>query len=313
MCITRILTCSLILLSVGTDAQVVAPAAVVPSGGHGAAGQVMLDWSMGQTVSATFIGGTLLTTGVLQPDASLQRIAIRVLLDGAWRNTQGLMVDSLRAKGLLPLDEPYTALGFSLSGATSCAPSVFAVVGDDAIIDWVVVELRSALNPAAVLEARAGLVQRDGDIVAIDGTSPMTFLRPLAAFHVSVRHRNHLGVMSALTVLPTAGVVELDLSLATTAVFGVDARKIIGGRALLWSGNVLPDDQVKYTGGNNDRDPILTLIGGTVPTNVATGYRREDVNLDGVVKYTGSNNDRDPVLSTVGGVVPTNVRSEQLP
>jgi len=39
----------------------------------------------------------------------------------------------------------------------------------------------------------------------------------------------------------------------------------------------------------------------------------EDVNLDGVVKYTGAANDRDVVLSTIGGTTPTAVRLEQVP
>jgi hypothetical protein len=37
------------------------------------------------------------------------------------------------------------------------------------------------------------------------------------------------------------------------------------------------------------------------------------MNMDGVVKYTGQNNDRDPILSNVGGSVPTGARAEQLP
>jgi hypothetical protein len=43
------------------------------------------------------------------------------------------------------------------------------------------------------------------------------------------------------------------------------------------------------------------------------GYRQEDVNMDGMTKYTGLNNDRDPVLQNIGGTVPTNVLTEQLP
>ena len=81
----------------------------------------------------------------------------------------------------------------------------------------------------------------------------------------------------------------------------------------LWSGNTLWDNELKYTGSNNDRDPVLVRIGGTVPTNTVLGYYRDDVNLDGVVKYTGSDNDRDPILVNIGGTVPTQVRTEQLP
>ncbi len=63
----------------------------------------------------------------------------------------------------------------------------------------------------------------------------------------------------------------------------------------------------------DDRDPILTRNGGTVPTNTVSGYYTEDINLDGLVKYTGADNDRDPVLATIGGTVPTAVRVAQLP
>ena len=70
---------------------------------------------------------------------------------------------------------------------------------------------------------------------------------------------------------------------------------------------------MRYTGEDNDRDPILTIIGGVVPTASAVGYLPEDVNMDGIVLYTGANNDRDRLLQAIGGVVPTEIRSEQLP
>jgi hypothetical protein len=81
----------------------------------------------------------------------------------------------------------------------------------------------------------------------------------------------------------------------------------------LWSGEVVRDGVVSYTGGNNDRDRILQVIGGTVPTNVVEGYLPSDVNLDGSVKYTGGANDRDPILTNIGATVPTGSRFEQLP
>ena len=71
---------------------------------------------------------------------------------------------------------------------------------------------------------------------------------------------------------------------------------------------------VRYTGGINDRDPVLVAIGGVVPTAVVNGvYSPLDVNLDGRIKYVGSDNDRDIILQTIGGVVPTAVRVGQLP
>ena len=57
----------------------------------------------------------------------------------------------------------------------------------------------------------------------------------------------------------------------------------------------------------------VQAIGGVLPTNVISGYLPGDVNLDGQVKYTGGSNDRDPILQNIGGTVPTNSRTEQLP
>ena len=82
---------------------------------------------------------------------------------------------------------------------------------------------------------------------------------------------------------------------------------------LMWAGNAIHDDQLVYVGGSNDRDPILVAVGGSVPTNTATGYSMEDVNMDGVTRYVGGGNDRDPILVNIGGTVPTSVKVEQLP
>ncbi len=87
----------------------------------------------------------------------------------------------------------------------------------------------------------------------------------------------------------------------------------VNGIKVLWAGDVNGDGVIRYTGGDNDRDPILVRVGGLVPTSTVSGYFEEDVNMDGTVKYTGQNNDRDPILPNIGGVVPTNTRIQQLP
>ena len=105
----------------------------------------------------------------------------------------------------------------------------------------------------------------------------------------------------------------IDLRTTATATYGTDARKTISSVQALWTGNVVRDGMLKYTGANNDRDPILVRVGSTIPTNSVNGYFSEDVNLNGVVKYTGTSNDRDPILVNVGGTSPNAVRNEQLP
>jgi hypothetical protein len=119
--------------------------------------------------------------------------------------------------------------------------------------------------------------------------------------------------MTAVPVALSSTPVQVDFTSAGTATYGTDARRNNGGKFTLWSGNVNGDRFLRYTGGSNDRDPILVSVGGLVPTNTVTGYLVADTNLDGLVRYTGSANDRDIILFNIGGAVPTQVRDEQLP
>ncbi len=244
------------------------------------------------------------------------KLGLIAALGGSYVAGTGLMNDGLRTSALIPLTEPYTALGFSIIGSQSIRTipqAVINVSGNNAIVDWVWVELRDATTPTTILVARPALIQRDGDVVELDGTKPVAMGATNGSYKVVLRHRNHLGVMTLNNVSLSGTTTTVDLKQSATATYGTGARQDVGGTQVLWSGNVSGDVNVKYTGTGNDRDPIILYIGGTTPNNSVAGYRREDVNLDGLVKYTGSGNDRDPILVNVGSTVPTNTRVEQLP
>ncbi|MEO8068267.1 MAG: hypothetical protein ABI599_11295 [Flavobacteriales bacterium] len=238
---------------------------------------------------------------------------LRVFLEGPYDIGTGLMTDALRTLPSFPSTEPFTALGYAHvggGGGETCSPAVLAVTGNNAIVDWVLVELRDPLAPAVRLYSMSALLQRDGDIVGMNGASGLVFNAPAGNYHVAVRHRNHLGVMTSEPVPLTA----VDFTSSTTDAYGNGARKTMAGVEVLWAGDVNFDGLVRYTGANNDRDPILVAIGGNVPTNTIVGqYRQEDVDLGATVKYTGTNNDRDPILVNIGGSVPTDTRVAQLP
>lgn len=245
------------------------------------------------------------------------RLDLSVLLDGPWSAGSSLMHDSLRAMNLLPIAEPYTALGFANAGnggGETIDPALLLAEGPDAVVDWVHLALSTSPAQADMVSSRCALLQRDGDVVDLDGYSPVVFHADAGNYHVIVRHRNHLGVVTAQPItLSTAQVGQVDLTVQSTAAYGVNAQRSEGGRFVLWAGDVNHDALLKYTGENNDRDPILLEVGGTVPTNVVMGYSQADVTMDGEIKYTGLGNDRDPILVNVGGVVPTATRSEQIP
>ncbi len=244
------------------------------------------------------------------------RLDLKVFLDGAYNSATSLMQDGLRTTALLPTTEPYTGLGWPMAGdggGEVIQADVLDKTGPDAIVDWVHVELRTAGAPNTVLATRCALVQRDGDVVAEDGTSKIALLAPPGNYHVAIRHRNHMGAMTAASFSLGLDATTIDLRDPSVDLFGTSATRAVGSVRTLWSGNCLRDGQLKYTGAGNDRDPILGAVGGTIPTSTSIGYRQEDVNMDGVTKYTGPNNDRDPILQNIGGTVPTTVRMEQLP
>ncbi len=247
-------------------------------------------------------------------------LALHGILEGPYNSVTGQMNDALRTLPTFPLTEPYTALGYTQvggGGAESVTSTVLTTTGNNAIVDWVAVELRDATTPTTVLATRSALIQRDGDIVATDGVSPLTFNNAPGTYNVALRHRNHLGVMTGIATALGLSSTPLDLSLASTATYGTAARKSVSGAfpaEVLWTGEVTFDHALKYTGIGNDRDPILVTVGSTTPNNVVSNtYSTRDVNMDAQVKYTGIDNDRDPILVNVGSTTPNNVRVEQLP
>lgn len=267
----------------------------------------------GSGVSIT--GGTFTTSSVNAfCVSSAVRLGVQVFLEGPY-GSGPQMSDALRSASLLPLGEPYTGLGFTHvgGGGETTSPAVLAVTGSNAIVDWVVVELHGPAPGYSTVATRSALLQRDGDVVDVDGSSPVAFTVASGPYHVAIRHRNHLGVMSASPITLGSTSVTLDLRSTTTLTFGAEAQRSIGTVRAMWTGDCNGDGSVLYTGAGNDRDLVLSRIGGTVPTSSISGYWPEDVNLDGNVLYTGSGNDRDPILQVIGGVVPTNIRSGQLP
>ncbi len=245
------------------------------------------------------------------------QVSPRFLLQGPFDPVAHLMRDNLRTRGVIPPAEPYTALGFTgiTPAQVAMDPQLWNRTGANAVVDWVLVELRSTVNPVNVVATRAALVQRDGDVVDVDGNTAIWF--PVAAgnYRLAVRHRTHLGAMSGATYNLGLSSTAIDLSVPAATFYGTQAvASTTDSRRALWAGDVRADGVLKYAGVNNDRDPILVAIGSVAPTNtVSNVYAREDVNMDGVIRYVGANNDRDPILTNVGSTSPNSTRTQQLP
>ncbi|MAT52883.1 MAG: hypothetical protein CMN32_00270 [Saprospirales bacterium] len=236
-------------------------------------------------------------------------LQIKVKLHGCLLESanQTKMRDDLRKKGLIPLTEPFTenpsfqhVIG---CGGETIDPSVLMVSGDNAIVDWVFIELRSPDDAHEVVSTRSALVQRDGDVVDTDGSSPVFFPNvPSGDYFVAVRHRNHLGMASNHPIHLTPTVAVTDFEDDNFEAYGTNPAINYGGQRALWSGDLNADRKVIYQGPSNDIASMFFFILSS-PDNtlqlmnyIATDYTTTDFNLDGVIIYQGPNNDRSKLL-----------------
>jgi hypothetical protein len=245
-------------------------------------------------------------------------IAVKAILQGPYSASTGLMHDSLRVKNLIPLSNPYTTMGgFTQvgSGSETTTSGILAVSGSNAIVDWVLIELRNASSPNQVVATKAGLIQRDGDVVSpMDGTSALQFTNLAGgSYYVSIRHRNHLGAMSATPISMVANsTATLDLTNAAQPAYKNSGstssnypQYVSGSKAMLWAGNAVTDNQIIFQGPSNEVDFIFfTVITDPLNTQgianfIHKGYTNSDVNMDGKTVFQGPDNEVDIIFFNV--------------
>ena len=233
------------------------------------------------------------------------KFQIKVLLQGASLNANGgslnLMRDELRQSNLIPLVSPY-------DGVTTCEAEVFDNTDEEGIIDWIEVELRDAADNTNILFTGSFLIQRDGFIVNTD-LSILQVEIPDGDYYVAVKHRNHLGIMSATPIsLNDASVTTINFTDGSVPTYGTNAQTSFGmpsGVLGMWAGNVNSDAIIQYSGTNPDSSDILSEVlndpGNTLnfPTYAVSGYKNHDINMDGTTQYTGTNPNTPIILQNV--------------
>ncbi len=117
---------------------------------------------------------------------------LKVILEGPYLGG-GNMSNELQTLGLLPSTQPFSAGPWNYPGTESNLSSATNIV------DWILVEARSAANNASIIEQRAGLLLTDGSIIEADGSGAgLRFfnLGTSSTYFFSVKTRNHMAVMT---------------------------------------------------------------------------------------------------------------------
>lgn len=303
------------------------------------------DWSSaGQTNTAStnqISAPITAASGELSGFDKFDLVNAKAFLQGAYpAGGGGLMNENLRTTGtpgtnLIPNADPYRTAPyntiFTHVANTLNENAVAAVFADQGIagnniVDWIFLELRNnnASPGNIILQTRSALIQRDGDIVDVDGISPVTFNNTATgSYTLAVRHRNHLGLSTdPATFSNTFGETRsttplVDYTTATDAqLYGPASAFTVSSDAknLLWGGNANYNANTKFTGLSNDKDELLiNALGNNTTTILNNVYNSSDLNMNRNVKFTGLTNDKDLLLISALGNTTTIIRSELLP
>lgn len=135
-------------------------------------------------------------SGIIRPTLNA-----KVFLQGV-DTLSGLMDDYIKSLSNFPLKDPYRFAPLNTNfvhvnnaDTATITPLVLLQSGNNSIIDWVFLELRLGVSGSTTpIYTKAALLQSDGDIVDMDGVSPIIFNQATPGYYyVTVRHRNHIG------------------------------------------------------------------------------------------------------------------------
>ncbi len=214
------------------------------------------------------------------------QVAIKVYLQGAFINPnsgeESLMRDDLRiAGGVYGSTSPYSDSA-SISDAIKMDDA-----GTNSMVDWVCVELRDASDSSIIIAEKTGVLQRDGDIVNTTDNriSPLSFNVPSNNYYIVIKHRNHLGIMTASATSLSSSLTTLDLSSNSNLITGGSNALINmgGGIFAIPSGDFDENGQVQ----NIDTNSVIQLLG-------VSGYNKADLDMNGQVQNSDINNLLNP-------------------
>ena len=196
---------------------------------------------------------------------------LKVFLEGPYDNSTHKMKDDLRTQNLITLSY----------GQETTTPSVLNVSSDNAIIDWLTIELRDAAQPINILYKRNALLQADGDVVDIDGISPVNFTQTITGnYYICIKHSNHLKFRTLNAISLSQGVNSFNFSDNSIPLFGTNPLKTIESGVF------------GMYGGDFDGNGIIDANDRSAVWNNRNfiGYSVYDTNLDGKVDATDRSN-----------------------
>jgi hypothetical protein len=200
---------------------------------------------------------------------------IKVFLQGSYA-AGGTMRHELADHNYIPLVSPYNA-GHTVTAFPNVAPRY--------IVDWIYVQLRASLT-GAFEQAKSCFLLNDGTIVDQTGNPVLEFEYTTGySYYLTIKHRNHLAVMSAsrqaFTVNPSSATIA-DLTVLNSVYGGnyLGVKQIETGVLALYSGDADQSGVISPTDAN---------LYWRLQTGFLYGYYSADFGLDGNVQPSDLN------------------------
>jgi len=228
---------------------------------------------------------------------------LRIFLEGPYDDQQNLMRTDLLSNGILPLMHPFNP---PLPYYGNMNPG-WLYVGSDSlnnfppdIVDWVLVEIRDALDAVSAsanttMVKQPFLLQSNGDIVNASGNNQLEFSTDRLisqGLFIVIWHRNHLAVMNPALMTPSDNdcwTIQYDYSTSSNQVNGgvLGCKELEPGVWGMIAGDGNADKQIN----NLDRVDVWSLEAGF------SGYLGGDFNLDSQI----NNIDKTDLWKVNGG------------
>jgi hypothetical protein len=213
---------------------------------------------------------------------SIIALNLKVYLEGFYDTTTQLMSASLNELGLIPLNEPFSNLGFFLgsNSGISLDTIVYDNVGSHQIVDWILLQLLNEND--SIITSQAVLIQRNGLLVNLNGTSPLVIhnINP-GHYKIKLKHRNHISIKTEQSVFLGSGLIAIDFTKSIQNLAGgINAQsQIIPTVYAAISADADANDQVS----NTDLIHWRLEVGGS-------GYIQSDFDGDGQSDNSDLNN-----------------------
>ena len=202
-------------------------------------------------------------------------VKAKAFLQGPFNSTTGLMDTTLKINNFIPKNtQPYSNGPWNYEGLER------VIFYPDSVVDWVLVELRDATNPATVVGRRAAFIKKNGNLVEIDplktGYTDIIFpdVSP-GNYYIVIKHRNHLAIMSSTTIALSTTSSFYDFTTSQSKAYTTGPNPMVN----------LSAGKFGMIAGDCDGNGFIDIDDFTGIDNgkFQSGYKNSDSNMSGII------------------------------